>query len=215
LRHIVVIRFAIGSDLRFISHHDCMRLFERALSRAQLPVKYSQGFNPRPKISLPVPRTVGVSGEDEILIVGFSRPVDPETVLSLLGDQMPPGINLLNARGLNEGQKFRIDRVEYVVRVPGDQVSRVCRNIRRILEAETWPIQRTGHGKKPDKTVDLRPFLLDASLADDELKWTTSLKETGTIKPAEFLTAAGLDSQALLHCARRTAVYRSHDVDRG
>ncbi len=63
------IRFRIGGALRFLSHAETARLWQRACTRAALPVRYSQGFNPHPRMSLPLPRPVGVAADEELLVV--------------------------------------------------------------------------------------------------------------------------------------------------
>ena len=88
----MAIRFVIEGDLRFISHHDTMRLFERALSRAQLPVRFSKGFNPGPRLSLPLPRSVGIASGVELLAVELDDAIEPAVVLGTLSEQMPAGL---------------------------------------------------------------------------------------------------------------------------
>ncbi|MBW7991664.1 MAG: DUF2344 domain-containing protein, partial [Planctomycetes bacterium] len=56
----LVIKFRIGGPLRFISHAQTLSVFQRACVRAGIEIRYSQGFNPRPRLSLPLPRPVGV-----------------------------------------------------------------------------------------------------------------------------------------------------------
>ncbi|UCD30059.1 MAG: DUF2344 domain-containing protein [Planctomycetota bacterium] len=203
----MAIRFAIDGDLRFISHHDSMRLFERALSRAQLPVKFSEGYNPRPRLSLPVPRAVGVAGEAEIVVVGLSEPVDPKIVLSQLAEQMPASITLKDAWGLSGRQRLYIDRVDYVVEISLELLAVVSQAVRRIMKAETWLIERSGFGDKPPKTIDLRSLLLEACIDSSQLRWTVGITQSGTIRVAEFLSAVGLDPRVFLHHVRRTAVH--------
>ena len=64
-----VVHFAIEEALRFLSHAETMRLWERVCVRAGVPIKYSQGFNPHAKLSLPLPRAVGVASDEERLVV--------------------------------------------------------------------------------------------------------------------------------------------------
>jgi len=207
----VVIRFAICGDVRFISHHDTIRLFERALSRAQLPVKFSEGFNPRPQLSFPVPRAVGITGEAEVLLVGFSEPIDPEVVLSRLGEQMPAGIKMLAARSLEGKGKLRVDCAYYAVEITTEQSAAVSLALRGILESRTWFVKRTVQEGEPGKMIDLRSFLVEACADAGELRWTLSVTDKGTVRPAEFLSAVGLDPRMFLHRVRRTAVRLSGD----
>ncbi|GAF87148.1 unnamed protein product, partial [marine sediment metagenome] len=58
-----VFGYDVDGDLRFISHHDMLRLFARSLARAALPVRFSEGFNPHPRLSIPLPRPVGVASQ--------------------------------------------------------------------------------------------------------------------------------------------------------
>ena len=66
---LLVMKFRIGRSLRFLSHAETLSLFQRACVRAGIDLCYSQGFNPRPKLSLPLPRPVGVESDDELLAV--------------------------------------------------------------------------------------------------------------------------------------------------
>ena len=68
----VIVKFGIKGNLRFLSHAETIRLFERACVRAGIKLVYSQGFNPHPKLSLPLPRTVGVESDDDLLYLRFS-----------------------------------------------------------------------------------------------------------------------------------------------
>ncbi|MHC4716562.1 MAG: TIGR03936 family radical SAM-associated protein, partial [Planctomycetota bacterium] len=72
--------FTVTGDPRFLSHHDLMRLMARAAARAGMPLKHSAGFNPRPKLSLVLPRPVGVASRCELMAVQLTRPVDPDQV---------------------------------------------------------------------------------------------------------------------------------------
>jgi radical SAM-linked protein len=184
-----------------------MRLFERALSRAQLPVKFSEGFNPRPQLSLPVPRAVGITGEAEVLLVGFSAPIDPEDVLFRLGEQMPAGIELLSARSLEGKSNLRIDCVYYAVEIPEEQSAAVSQVLCGLLESETWFVERTVQEGEPGKRIDLRSFLVEACMEAGELRWAVMITDKGTVRPVEFLSAVGLDTQLFQHSVRRTAVH--------
>jgi radical SAM-linked protein len=70
----VLIKFKIEGSLRYLSHAETLRLFQRACARAGVNLQYSQGFNPRPKLSLALPRSVGVESDDEMLILRVQTP---------------------------------------------------------------------------------------------------------------------------------------------
>jgi radical SAM-linked protein len=67
------LKFGRGEDLKFLSHLDLMRLWERALRRAGLPLAYSEGFTPHPQIALAAPLLVGVTSDAELMDVSLSR----------------------------------------------------------------------------------------------------------------------------------------------
>ena len=71
-----VFTFSVTGDLRFISHRDTLRLLQRAVARADLPVRFSEGYNPHPRIAIPLPRPVGVASDDEAVVIEFERIID-------------------------------------------------------------------------------------------------------------------------------------------
>ena len=86
--------FQKTGDMRFISHLDLMRLFQRALRRAGLPVAISQGFNPRSKISIKRALKLGVESMDEALTVHLSRRIAPAAFIELFNKNLPEGIKI-------------------------------------------------------------------------------------------------------------------------
>lgn len=206
LRYKVAIRFAIQNDVRFISHHDTMRMFERALARTDLPVRFSEGFNPRPKLSLPLPRPVGIATTMDVLVVEFVQPVEPEEVMRQLAAQMPLGVALGEAWVPPGRRPMQPESVTYTLQVAAEQVPRLSEQVQGVLHAATWPIQRVRDDAGPAKTLDLRAYLLDAHLAGDSLFWTVRVTGGGSIRPAEFLAAVGLDPNQWQHRVCRTAI---------
>ncbi|MBN2271219.1 MAG: DUF2344 domain-containing protein, partial [Sedimentisphaerales bacterium] len=63
----MLLKFRIWGNLRFLSHAETMKVFQRACARAGLDVAHTEGFNPRPRLSLPLPRSVGVESDEELL----------------------------------------------------------------------------------------------------------------------------------------------------
>jgi radical SAM-linked protein len=82
--------------LRFTSHRDFQRAFERALRRAQIPMAYSSGFNPRPKVSYANAAPTGVASEAEYVEIGVIQECIPEKVLTKLNEVLPPGLDILD-----------------------------------------------------------------------------------------------------------------------
>jgi len=88
------IRFSRGEELKFISHLDIMRLWQRALHRAGIPLAYTEGFSPHPRISLAAPLAVGVTSEAELMDVFCSKWVSPHSFTAAVSQQLPPGIEI-------------------------------------------------------------------------------------------------------------------------
>src|SRR5262244_8893 len=93
----VRIRYAKRGPLRFTSHRDFARAFERAVRRARVPVAYSQGFTPHPKISYVGAAPTGVASEAEYLELGLQAQADPELVRLALDAALSPGLDVLAA----------------------------------------------------------------------------------------------------------------------
>ncbi|MEV6346631.1 TIGR03936 family radical SAM-associated protein [Actinoplanes sp. NPDC051851] len=116
------LRYAKRGPLRFTSHRDFARAFERALRRAAVPIAFSQGFTPHPKISYASAAPTGVGSEAEYLEIGLQAEVDPEQLRIALDAALSPGLDVLEA----------------VLAGPGNLPDR--------LEASRWRIELTGVG---------------------------------------------------------------------
>ncbi|MFC8618940.1 TIGR03936 family radical SAM-associated protein [Micromonospora purpureochromogenes] len=103
-------RYAKRGPLRFTSHRDFARAFERALRRAGVPIAFSQGFTPHPKISYASAAPTGVASEAEYLEIGLREPVDPEQLRAALDAALSPGLDVLDA--VIAGSGSLADRIE-------------------------------------------------------------------------------------------------------
>jgi hypothetical protein len=114
----LLFRFAKEGDGRYLSHRDLMRLFERALRRAGLPLSMSQGFNPHPKLSILAALPVGVEADDEALEVEFAAELAAAEAFARLSGQMPRGVRLVSAEALPEGARPRVESLVYETELP-------------------------------------------------------------------------------------------------
>ncbi|MBL7139633.1 MAG: DUF2344 domain-containing protein [Planctomycetes bacterium] len=187
--------FRVEDDKRFLSHHDMMRLWERALRRAALPLRFSQGFNPRPRMSLPEPRSVGITSEAEILEFELADWVNPDAVLERLRGQLPSGVEIDSLDLIRPTDKARPDTVVYVARLevpPPDLRERA----ERLLARAEAPIVR--HRPKGDKALDARAFLRAIETpGGGTVRMTLATGPTGTVRPDEVLRLMGLDDEAI------------------
>ena len=88
------LEFSKKGLLRYISHLDLLRLFQRAVRRAEIPVVFSQGFHPIPKIKFERALKLGVESESEKLFLRLYIPLAPEELVTRLNSQLPPGIQI-------------------------------------------------------------------------------------------------------------------------
>jgi len=89
------IRFSRGEELKFISHLDIMRLWQRVLHRAGIPLAYTEGFSPHPRISLAAPLAVGVTSQSELMDIFCAKWVSPHFFSTAVSRQLPPSIQIL------------------------------------------------------------------------------------------------------------------------
>ncbi len=107
------IRFARGEEIKYISHLDIMRLWERALTRADIRIAYSEGFSPHPRLSLAAPLAVGVTGEAELLDIFLAGTVSPHWFTAALSRQLPPGIEILGVNQIGPNLPSLQSQVRY------------------------------------------------------------------------------------------------------
>jgi hypothetical protein len=133
----VLFRFTKGEPVRFVSHLDLMRAFERAMRRAALPVSYSQGFNPRPRMAFASALSVGATSDWELCQIDLAEPIPAERLPALVEDlnkQLPHGLRVVDAWVLDPEKKslyIQPTAAAYALRLEaqgiGSQGERVCR----------------------------------------------------------------------------------------
>ena len=119
IRQKVELRFEKGEAVRFISHLDLMRALQRAVRRAGLPVRLTQGFNPRPRLVFPVALEVGIHSLDEAAELELTSWIPLPDLQSRLGRQLPAGLTLLSVRELPPTPRGRSPtRIRYCLHLP-------------------------------------------------------------------------------------------------
>jgi radical SAM-linked protein len=201
-----MLTFSLGGDLRFISHHDTLRLFRRALARADIPVRYSEGFSPHPKVMIPLPRPVGVASRDEALVMETSRIIDPDQALPRLQEKTPDDIRLISLRRMERGEQMEPQRVRYRLDLRDLNIDDLEARVEKLLAAETLLIDRKSPKSKEARVVDIRPYLVDLRADGHTVDFTLMVTGNGTAKPAEIAGALGCDSGSINHRIERLEV---------
>jgi radical SAM-linked protein len=198
------ITFTRDRTVRFVGHLDLAKTWERVLRRADLPVAFSQGFHPLPKITFASALPVGCTSEAEVMDVVLTEPIAPSDMAARLAPALPAGIAIasvtevpLNAPALQAALRW----AEYVVTVETDETrEQVESKVQTFLAAPSLMRERRG------KSYDLRPLVLSlivkavsASSAQIAMRLLADAS-AGTGRPDEVLAALGwADAPAQIH----------------
>ena len=186
------VEFAKTEAMRFTSHLDLYRAWERLLRRADLPLVFSQGYNPRPKLQLAAPLPLGITSRVEIIDFWLSNdPYDLGKLKSQLTASQPPGIEIQSVVSVDPSApplQKKVSAAEYQVQLL-DQVPQLDQKVESLLASETITRERRG------KTYDLRPLIQKLNFGNGEstyLRMQLNAKEGSTGRPEEVLLALGI-----------------------
>jgi radical SAM-linked protein len=176
------LRYAKRGRLRFTSHRDIARAFERALRRAHVPMAYSQGFNPHPKISWIGAAPTGVASEAEYVEIQLVEVVGPADLRAMLNSALPPDLDLVEVVEAT-GTDSVADRVEasrWSIELPEVLADELRAAVGKLLAEPVVEVERlTKHGLR---TIDARAAIVSATVSDigpDE----THLSDPGPATP--------------------------------
>jgi len=208
-RTAMVIVFDIRGDLCVLSHRETMTMWARALARSGLPVSYSAGFNPHPRLSLPLPRAVGVEGEGEVLWVQLERACSPSEAEGL-AQMLPAGCAIREIEvpaGPSPRRAVRADYVfERALGISADfWLERLHRAHQQLLSGE--PILRKRQTpRKQNKTLDFHSYLEGISGDSEQIRLSCRIAPEGTLRVEEMLDWLGLKREDLSGSPRRNNV---------
>jgi radical SAM-linked protein len=139
------VRFSRGEEVKFISHLDIMRLWQRALNRAGVALAYSEGFNPHPRMSLAVPLALGVTSEAELMDIFLEKWSSPHAFSDAVGRQLPRGVEILqvyNIAPVLPSLQSQARSAEYAVTLETDRTPQDIESaIAALLARENLPWQ--------------------------------------------------------------------------
>jgi len=184
-----------------------LRVFQRACVRAGLKIQYSQGFNPRPKLSLPLPRPVGVASDDEMLCLRVHKSTSPQVHKSISA-QVPEGCELLSVNVVRANTSFQPCSATYVLTVRKEYLNEELKaTIKRLLASESINLQRQIDKRNSRiKNIDVRGFLKSIELDGNSIIVECKISSAGSIRVDEILKLLELDVEKLASPIRRTNV---------
>lgn len=189
-------KFSKIGPTRYISHLDLARALERALNRARVPVSYTQGYNPRPRMQFASALPLGFTSEAELADIWLEEEIEPAAALEQIMSRMAPGIVVHEVWEVPlDAPAMQASTLEtaYVAMVD-DVIDRadLRQRVQSLLAAESVVRERRG------KEYDLRPLILELKVDEDEddnllLTMRLLLQPGKTGRPDEVLDALGLD----------------------
>lgn len=192
----IQITFSKQGALRYTGHLDLHKLWERAARRAELPLAYSQGFHPQPKMSIAAALPLGFSSRCEVLDMRLERDIPLEGLQDTLQGTLPSGIRVLSIEQLDDrapALQTQVVSAEYEVTLTETgSGSDLKRRLDSVMDAES--IIRTRRGKQ----YDLRPLIESLSSASspegrgEKIHMKLSAREGATGRPEEVLDELGI-----------------------
>ncbi|WP_030675022.1 TIGR03936 family radical SAM-associated protein [Streptomyces rimosus] len=163
------LRYTKRGRLRFTSHRDFQRAFERALRRAEVPMAYSAGFTPHPKVSYANAAPTGTGSEAEYLEIQLAERRDPDTLRALLDESLPSGLDITDAvEARTSGLADRLQASVWELRLDGVGAAEAAHAVETFLAAEEVQVER--RTKNGMRTFDARAAVarLEAAAADGD-----------------------------------------------
>lgn len=180
-----LIRFGKQPRLRFISHLDLQRFFQRAVNRTGLPVAWSQGFNPHPVMSFGSALALGWTSEYEVIDIKLSAPMGRKRTEDAVRAALPEDLPVYEVRMVDDKHAAPMALVrmsDYVVRLEGENAPAVLERIPVFLQREVvTTVKKTKSG---EKEINARPMVVEMEpLEEGSFRTRLMLTESQSIKP--------------------------------
>ncbi len=181
------LRYARRGRARFTSHRDFSRAFERALRRAAVPMAYSSGFSPHPRISYANAAPTGAASEAEFLEIGLTATRDPEQVRAELDRALPAGLDIVAAQ-VSPGDTLadRLTGSRWQIDVTGVEAAVLDRAVAAFLAREAVEVSRMT--KSGLRTFDARAAVRDLRVDEGRLIATIA-HQVPLVRPDDLLVA--------------------------
>lgn len=217
------IEFVKGDEVRFLSHLDVMKAFERAIRRAGIPIAFSEGFNPHPKMNFASALAVGVTSDAEFMDIELKNNMQAAEVKEMLAKALPPGLDVKSGREVRSGAPSLmsvVNRAVYLVDSTLEQAVELGQVKDKLTEFMNRPeIIITKRTKKGPKPKDIKPGILGVDISTEQnlLKLTimTRTGNEGNVRPEEVVGAFAAHSSLPVDCdslyIRRLGLYVEKD----
>jgi radical SAM-linked protein len=215
----VRLRFAKTDDLRFLSHHDVMRLLERLCRRAELPLRSTEGFNPKAKITFASALGLGIEGHEEVVEIDLDGEFTPAAIIEKLTPLIPEGFRFLRGSTVVPNKTAQPVRAIYHLPLPAEFRPELAAHLQELLKQRSVSITRIRTSlqspadaepageerldaltsapplveKREVKKLEIRP-LINNLWRDAQGYWMdVAITNQGAIRPEELLRLVDLE----------------------
>jgi radical SAM-linked protein len=198
--------FSKAGPLRYTGHLDLHKIWERSFRRAGLPLAYSQGFHPKPKLQLAAALPLGFSARAELLDFWTNKDIELQTISKQLQGAMPPGLEILSIEQVDErapALQTEVIAAEYRVLVQENEYRPdLTGRVADLMGTDTIPRERRG------KPYDLRPLIEDLRITGkNEIFMRLTAREGATGRPEEVLEVLGIPTETT-HIERTHLIFK-------
>ncbi|ABR48458.1 conserved hypothetical protein [Alkaliphilus metalliredigens QYMF] len=176
-------RFYKKDDMVFISHLDVIRVFERAIRRVNIPIAYTQGFNPHPIMAFAAALGLGISSEGEYIDIQFKENLEPQFFMEKLNEALPIGLQLVESKVISNREKSLMSIIQYasyLVKIPlGSNENKALKTtIENLLNRDEVMItkektKKVGRRKQVTRReVNIRDQIINLELMDSNEEMT-------------------------------------------
>jgi len=206
------LKFTKGNEVKYISHLDLMRVFQRAIRRTGIPISYSSGFNPHQEISFGAPLALGVTSDAEYIDFKLAEPMDVQEIKKSLNNSLPEGIRILEGIKLGDSPKSAMSivthaRYRITVNIENVSYDSLSKSIEAFASQENIKVMKEQPKKGFElKEIDIKPMIVSMKLAES--------RETMYIIECLLLcgSKANLKPELLLTAFKAFTGYNIHSV---
>ncbi len=213
MKQTLIIKFKITGNLRYLSHRETMSMFQKAVVRAGIDVCYSQGFNPRPALSLPLPRSVSVESDGDILyaVVMVASDATEAQLQACISRQLPVNCRIDSVSLLLGKTSFQPKSAEYVCPIidldTDKKVTAAAEHLRSSIAAnEPLFVERTNPKKRVTTKKDIAPLIASVERRGDDIVVKYNITPAGSVRVDEITKILKIDSSKLASPIRRTSI---------
>lgn len=198
--------------LAYLSHQETLTMLQRALLRGGIPIAFSGGFNPRPRLSVPLPRSVGTQSVTErfCAVLSTEEPIHEAVMATHLAEQLPAGCDLLAVQCVEGKQSFHPAGVRYLFTLSDhfdENRQRRLMECRAALEAgQCIEVRRYRAKKKIQQPFDISPFVEALSFAENRIEIFCRVGQEGSARIDELMQWLCIEANEFKEPVKRTEI---------